>query len=121
MPSTPKEYIEKINQTEQAWRTLRPDKSFGGMTLAQFQAKVQPCLSARAEIAALDSQMISAHDRRDDADRAAFAASQLVVNGVKADPAEGDDGELYEAMGFVRKSERSSGLHRGNAAAGQKT
>ena len=33
----------------------------------------------------------------------------LVVNAVKGDPAEGEDGELYEAMGYVRKSERSTG------------
>ena len=36
--------------------------------------------------------------------------SVLVVNGVVGDPAYGDDSPLYGAMGFVRKSERKSGL-----------
>ena len=36
-----------------------------------------------------------------------------MVNAVKGDPDEGEDGELYEAMGYVRKSERRSGLSRG--------
>ncbi len=35
-----------------------------------------------------------------------------VVNGVKGDPAFGEDCDLYEAMGYVRKSERKSGLSR---------
>ena len=39
-----------------------------------------------------------------------------MVNAVKGDPEEGDNGELYEAMGYVRRSERSSGLHRGKQA-----
>jgi hypothetical protein len=34
------------------------------------------------------------------------------VSAVKADPEEGPDGELYGAMGFVRRSERKSGLRR---------
>ena len=35
-----------------------------------------------------------------------------VVNAVKSDPEEGKDSDLYEAMGYVRKSNRSSGLTR---------
>ena len=35
-----------------------------------------------------------------------------VVNAVKGDLAEGENGELCEAMGYVRKSERKFGLHR---------
>jgi hypothetical protein len=35
-----------------------------------------------------------------------------VVNGVRADPEEGDDSALYEAMGYTRRSERKSGLTR---------
>ena len=36
----------------------------------------------------------------------------LMVNGVKGDPDFGEDSDLYEAMGYVRKSERKSGLTR---------
>jgi len=41
-----------------------------------------------------------------------------VVNGVLADPTEGPDSSLYEAMGYTRKSERKSGLTRGKKSAG---
>ncbi len=40
MAGNPKENIEKINAVVNAWETLRPNKTFSGMTLAQFKAKV---------------------------------------------------------------------------------
>lgn len=45
-----------------------------------------------------------------------MTAVQLVVNAVRGDPDEGEDGEFYDALGYVRKSERKSGLRRGNSA-----
>ena len=36
----------------------------------------------------------------------------LVVYGVMGNPAYGPDSDLYEAMGYVRKSERKTGLTR---------
>ncbi len=61
--------------------------------------------------------MFTAQSLRDDADEASIATILLVVNAVKGDPEEGDDGELYEAMGYVRKRERKSGLSRGKKPA----
>ena len=113
MADAPKLVLEQITRVLQAWETLRPTKSFAGMTLAQFKAKLQPSLAARAALTALDAQMTAAKDQRDEADKVSLAAAQLVVNAVKGDPDEGENGELYEAMGYVRKSERASGLHRG--------
>jgi hypothetical protein len=104
---------ERIARTVAAWETLRPARSFGGLTLAQFKERMQPSVDARAALRALDSQLVAAQNVRDDADTAAGEVIALVVNAVKGDPAEGEDGELYEAMGYVRKSERASGLRRG--------
>ena len=56
--------------------------------------------------------MTAALDTRDDADGVSADANQAVVKGVVGDPAFGDDSDLYEAMGYVRKSERKSGLSR---------
>ena len=112
MANSPKDALAKIDQVTNAWQTLRPAKSFAGLTLDQFKAKMQPSLDARATIAALENQMIAAQDQRDAADDAALATILQVVSGVKADATEGDNSELYEAMGYVRKSERASGLSR---------
>lgn len=114
MPNRPKDSGDKIAAVLEAWKDLRPDKSFAGMTLAQFTAKIQPSLDARALIDTLNNQLISAADQRDDADEESMRQVLLVVNAVKGDPTEGEDGDLYEAMGYVRKSERKSGLTKKN-------
>lgn len=109
MAGNPKENGAKIAAVLKAWEDLRPTKSFAGMTLEQFTAKVQPSLDARAEIDTLDNKLIAAADQRDDADKESMKQVTLVVNAVKGDVTEGEDGELYEAMGYIRKSERASG------------
>jgi hypothetical protein len=116
MPSKnkPRESLDKINLTNTAWETLSPAKSLAGLTLAQFQAKLQPSLDARAEIAELDAKLKAAQNRRDD--KESLKVIDRVVKAVAADEAERDDGELYEAMGYVRKSEPRSGLTRRKAA-----
>ena len=112
MPVAPKEMEEKIDRVTNAWETLRADKPFAAMSLTQFKNKVKGSLDARAKIAGLESQLTAALNERDDADQASNEALQFVVKAVKGDPVEGEDGELYEAMGYVRKSERRSGLSR---------
>lgn len=112
-----KQNEDKVQVILAAWETLRPGKTFAGLTLAQFKDAVKPGTDARAEIAALENQLLVAQSNRAKASKAALAAALLVVNAVKGDPEEGEDGELYEAMGYVRRSERSSGLHRAKPAA----
>jgi hypothetical protein len=107
------EGIEKsLDTVENAWETLRPAKSFGGMTLEEFQAKIKPSRDARDEITKLKEKIVEQLVLRDKADIVSMAAKAKVVKGVVGDPEEGDDGELYEAMDYVRTSERASGLSR---------
>lgn len=117
MPNNPKSNEQKMNTMLNAWETLAAAKSFGGMTLDQFKAVAAPAQTARARIADLEDQMTQALNDRDTGDAAFLAKAQLVINGVLADPTEGADSSLYEAMGYTRKSERKSGLtRRGNNA-----
>ena len=112
MAINPKITLERITRTQSARETLRAQKSFAGMSLDQFREKIAPSLTARATIARLENELIAAQNQRDDADQASSDTVQLIVNAIKGDPAEGADGELYEALGYVRKSERKSGLGR---------
>ena len=109
MPDGPKEIGGKIASVLKAWKELRAAKSFAGMTLAQFTAKIQPSLDARERIDELEEEMTAALVQRDKADVESNQQVLLVVNAVKGDPAEGEDGELYATMGYVRKSDRSTG------------
>ncbi len=110
MPKGPKQNELKMEQILNAWENLAPTKSFGGMTLVQFQAICAPAKAAREQIEDLEDQLTQAFTARDTAAAAVFAKVEMVVNGVRADPTEGPDSALYEAMGYTRKSERKSGL-----------
>ncbi|HEX8650830.1 MAG TPA: hypothetical protein VF708_08305 [Pyrinomonadaceae bacterium] len=112
MATSPKDTEQKMDRMLNAWQTLAPDKTFGGMTLAQFEATVTPARAARERIDDLENQLTQAYADRESADNAFLAKAQLVVNGVLADPAQGPDSALYEAFGYTRKSERKSGLSR---------
>lgn len=123
--SQPKSTLEKLNSVIGGWETLTPDKSFGGMTLAQFKAALKPSFDTREELRVLESQIQSKQIERDAADAESLRRVQLVVNGVIGDPEEGPDSDLYAAFGYTRKSERKTGLTRkrklgGNGGGGGK-
>jgi hypothetical protein len=73
---------------------------------------VKPSLDVRTELADNAARNVGLKAKRAVVDAASNALIQRVVAGVKSDPAQGEDGVLYAAMGFVRKSERGSGLTR---------
>ena len=106
------EIAEKLDRAVRAWETLAPEKSFGGMTLSGFKTKVQESLDARQALRAATDQLLVAQNARTDTDGKTLQALLLVVNAIKGDPEHGDDSSLYEACGYVRKSERKSGLSR---------
>ena len=111
--NSPKGTQERIERIVNAWRTLAPNKTFGGMTLMQFQEECLPSQEARNLIEELQDRMTKALAGRETADAHTAAKIQFVVAGVLGDPTEGPDSPLYEAFGYTRKSDRKSGLHRG--------
>ena len=104
--------LEKLNQLLKGWQDHAPDKSFGGMTLAEFKVKVKPSFDARESIEAAKSQWKDGQNRLANSDVETLRLTQRVVNAIKGDPDMGDDSSLYEAAGYVRRSERKSGLGR---------
>jgi hypothetical protein len=105
----PKDIMEKYARILSAWQTLAPSKSFGGMTVQQFEEACFPSKEMRGLIETLQAQMTQAINSRDAADDGTSAKIQQVVAGVLADPAYGPDSDLYEAFGYTRKSERKAG------------
>jgi hypothetical protein len=104
-----KHVATRVFQVLEAWERMRPHKSFFGFNLEMFKLRAKPFLDARNEIAALDSQYAHAISKRDAAAIALIELVQNIVNGVKGDPEEGQDGELYAAMGYVPANQRSTG------------
>jgi hypothetical protein len=112
----PQKVAAKLQKVVDAWTTLRPTKSFAGMTLEQFQTQIQPSLAVRAQLTTLKGQTVDSRNQRVQSDSASVALAQLVVNAVRGDVTEGENGSLYAAMGYIPKNERRSGLTRKGAA-----
>lgn len=113
MPSqNPKKVAQKLQSVINAWETLRPTKTFAGMTLEQFKGKVQPSQDARGLISNLQTQAKEHLATRQESDSTSLGLAQFVVNAVKGDPTEGETSGVYAAMGYVPKNQRRSGLSR---------
>ena len=108
--NTPKANEEKMRKMLNAWERLAATKSFGGMTLDQFKTATARPLDSRARLEVLQDQVAAETNTRDDEDENWFVIARRVIAGVAADPTEGTNSPLYEAMGRVRDSERKSGL-----------
>lgn len=103
---------EKITTLIRGWSDICPQQTFSGLTLDQCKERVKASLDARAELAELESRMTAAAVRRDAADVVSLEVVRLIVHAIKGDPTQGEDGELYAALGYTRRSQRGSGLTR---------
>ena len=112
MANNPEKFKSKLDKVIDAWTEEAPDASFGGMNLDRFKEAVKPSLDARKKISDGERMAQDGANERDDADVVSNDKLLLVVNAVKGDPNFGENSDLYEAMGYVRKSERKSGLTR---------
>lgn len=99
---------EKAQTVVKAWESMRPNKAFFRMTLDDFRNVIAPSGEAREGLADLETQTQKALTRRTQADRITRRAVIRIVNGVKGDPDEGEDGELLRAMGYLPHTARSS-------------
>src|SRR5437868_15435562 len=112
MANTPKKNEDKMLKVKNAWKNLAEEKTFGGMTLAQFETQVNASLAPRQRLDEIDDEKMEQQALRESEDEVTLGKIELVVAGIIADPAYGSDSALYEACGYVRKSERKSGLTR---------
>lgn len=108
----PKRAEERITAVIDAWSDLRATKSFQDLTLDEFKAALQPSFATRRAVAQAENNLSAAIVQRNEADAVSLALVQQVVDAVIGDKSEGRNGELYKAMGYVRSSERASGLTR---------
>ena len=112
MARSPKYNEKKMMEILNAWRTLAADKTFGDMTFAQYETQVNKSLAPRQRLIEIEDEKIEQQTLRGSEDETTLGKVELIVAGVIADPAFGSDSALYEAMGYIRKSDRKSGLTR---------
>lgn len=108
--------VERIKVFQAAWLENAPDAVFAGKTLAEFKVATKAPGELREEILGLEQQV---GRRRVESLKAIVTAGEvldLVVNSVKGTPGFGADSALYRSFGYIRKSERKTGLTRKRAA-----
>jgi hypothetical protein len=108
----PKSRLEKLEGTEVSWETHAPLAKFYGLNLADYQARVQMSRDVRELIANLEQQVAAAKNDCYRIDRENLTIEQNVAYAIAGDKDYGNDSDLYEGTGRVRKSERKSGLTR---------
>jgi hypothetical protein len=112
MADAPKSTIEATDAIKTAWKKYAADATFAGMTEAEYEAKVKPSYDIRGQIADLENQVAQLIRDRDAADAVTDKTNQSVIKGIVGDVNYGDDSDLYGACGYVRKSDRKTGLTR---------
>jgi len=120
MADAPKNIIEASDLIKAAWIKYAETATFGGLTEKDYEAKVKRSYDLRAQIADLEKQRSQLIRDRDAADAATGKTNAAVIKGIVGDVNYGDDSDLYGACGYVRKSDRASGLTRKGSKAAQK-
>ncbi len=97
---------------DDAWKEGAPSVEFMGVKQTDLNGKIiaietkeQTLDELRAQVKMLEEEILDDYADLDD-------TLVNVGNGVRGSKDYGDDSPLYGAMGFVRKSERASGLTR---------
>lgn len=103
---------ERVVKMDDAWEEGAAGVLFGGIKQSDFKTGITAAATAEQELGDLLALVDMKRTEIDNKYTVLQEKSVLVVNGVKGDPAYGEDSALYGAMGFVRKSERASGLTR---------
>jgi len=104
---------EKALKIQNAWNEGAPAVvEFRNTTKENHDARIAAGQAVEDEIEDLRTQLSMKEDERDDIYMALDDDNVDIGKGVVGHKDFGDDSELYGAMGFVRKSERKSGLTR---------
>lgn len=113
MPAkSPAKIMELLESAVAAWRDFAPDGTFGGKKMNDLQAATSESQDVRNEIIDAENKLKELYVKREQKDNAALIIRELLVNGVIGDPTFGPNSAFYEALGYIRKSDRKSGLTR---------
>jgi len=104
---------ERVLRILNAWNEIAPNVlKFRKTAKADFQAKIAAGQAVEDEIVALRVQLKAKEDERDMIYASLDDDGVDIRKGVDGHEDYGTDSPLYGAMGFVRDSERDSGLTR---------
>lgn len=108
-----KRFGEQIGTLVQVWTALNPTRSYSGLSLSEACADLKPSFDVRTRISAAQAELAAAIRERDTVDQTTFKAYKRTLSLIKADPREGEDGQMLKAIySATRKARRRGVLHR---------
>lgn len=109
-----KKAVERIERFRGAWEKNAATTTLMGTTLAEFtEATKAPC-DAKSEADELRKEARRRHVKGLNALPEVMPLLERLVYAVQASPEFGPDSAFYQELGYVRKSDRKSGLSRKN-------
>jgi hypothetical protein len=103
---------ERVTQMNDVWAQAAPAAVFSGITQPQLDAKIKTAAAADQEIDDLEAALNLKKQFRDGLYDALNDDSVKVHLGIEGHPEFGKDHPILDPMGFVRDSQRKSGLTR---------
>ena len=100
-----------------SWEEYAQNKSFAGMSLAEFEVKSKEPLDVRKDLADARTKVNGLILKRDKADDTLNEDLLLIAHAIRADKDFGEDCPFYRSLGFVPKSERKKGRRKGDSPA----
>lgn len=108
--------ILQYSAMRDGWKRYATSELFADLTAEQYSGRVAECVQKQNRVTSLEAELEGARNDRDKCFAGMKETSQFIKNAVAGDPAYGPDSSLYESFGYVRKSERKSGLTRRKSA-----
>jgi hypothetical protein len=118
MAKGPKEIEETIERALNGLRDLAPDTKFNNKSLADLEPQAEKSMAPRRRIGEIDNERSEQEAARDSEDVKTLKMIDQIVAGIIGHDDFGKDSALYEALGYVRKSKRKSGLTRRKKGSG---
>jgi hypothetical protein len=117
MPSRNKKIKERVKRMSNAWAQGAANVTFKGITRTGFDADIKATDDEEQAIADMQAQVKIRQAGLDTKYAKLNDDSIKIRDGVEGHEDFGNDHPILEAMGFVRSSQRKSGLKRGSTKA----
>lgn len=117
MPARNKQIKERVKRMSNAWAQGAANVTFKGITRTGFDADIKFIDDEEQAIADMEAQVKIRKAGLDTRYKELNDDSINIRDGVEGHEDFGNDHPILEAMGFVRSSQRKSGLTRGSSKA----
>ena len=112
MPTQTKKIRERVTQMNDGWSQGAENTAFSGITQTQFDTRIKAAAASDREVEEMEAALVLKKQFRDGLYEALNDDSVKIIAAVRIHPDFGGDHPLVDAMGFVRDSQKKSGLTR---------